>query len=75
MKTEEMVLVLFAATNGYIDDLPVSACLKFQDEMLRFMKNRHPAILTDVAEKKAIDDALRARIAAALDELKKEFVA
>jgi F-type H+-transporting ATPase subunit alpha len=75
MPAEEQVLVLFAATNGYLDGIPVASCLRYQDEMLRFMKNRHGGVLKDLEEKKAIDDGLKARIVAALEELKKEFTA
>ncbi|HET6420057.1 MAG TPA: F0F1 ATP synthase subunit alpha [Geobacteraceae bacterium] len=72
---EKQVLIIFAANNGYVDDYPVSALSKYEAGLYSFFDNRKPDILKDLREKKSIDDALRGRIAAALDEFKKEFAA
>ena len=73
--TEKQVLVIFAANNGYVDDYPVSALARYEAELLTFFDSRKSEILRDIREKKAIDDDLRGRIVAALDEFKKEFAA
>ncbi|MRR58395.1 MAG: F0F1 ATP synthase subunit alpha [Deltaproteobacteria bacterium] len=73
--TEKQVLVIFAANNGYVDDYPISALARYEAELLTFFDARKPEILRDIREKKAIDDELRGRIVAALDEFKKEFAA
>jgi F-type H+-transporting ATPase subunit alpha len=72
---EKQVLVIFAANNGYVDDYPVSVLLRYEAELYSFFDNRKQDILNDLREKKAIDDDIRGRITAALDEFKKEFVA
>jgi len=72
---EKQVLVIFAANNGYVDDYPVSALARYEAELLTFFDSRKSEILRDIREKKAIDDDLRGRIVAALDEFKKEFAA
>ena len=72
---EKQVLIIFAANNGYVDDYPVSALTRFEAELNSFFDLRKSEILNEIREKKAIDDALRGKIVAALDEFKKEFAA
>lgn len=74
LPVEKQVLIIYAGTNGYLDDLPVEACRKFEEELYRFAENAHPQLLAEVAEKKVLDDALKARIDAMLEEFKQRFV-
>ncbi len=75
LSNEKQVLVIYAANNGYVDDYPVSALQRYEAELYSFFDNRKQDILNDLREKKSIDDNLRGRINAALDEFKKEFAA
>lgn len=70
---EKQVLVIFAANNGYVDDYPVSALTRYEAELNSFFDLRKSDVLNEIREKKAIDDVLRGKIVAALDEFKKEF--
>ncbi len=72
---EKQVLIIFAANNGYIDDYPVSSLARYEAELYRFFDNRKADVLNELREKKAIDDQLKGKIAAALDDFKKEFTA
>ncbi|AJE04600.1 F0F1 ATP synthase subunit alpha [Geobacter pickeringii] len=72
---EKQVLVIFAANNGYVDDYAVSVLKRYEAELLSFFDTRKSDILAELREKKAIDDELKAKIAGALDEFKKEFTA
>jgi F-type H+/Na+-transporting ATPase subunit alpha len=72
---EKQVLLIFAANNGYVDDYPVSALRKYETDLYGFLDGRQDALLSALREKKAIDDDLKAKITAALDEFKKEFTA
>ncbi|WP_298270590.1 F0F1 ATP synthase subunit alpha [Geobacter sp.] len=72
---EKQVLVIFAANNGYVDDYPVSVLKRYEAELLTFFDTRKSDVLADLREKKAIDDELKAKVAGALDEFKKEFTA
>jgi F-type H+-transporting ATPase subunit alpha len=72
---EKQVLIIFAGTNGYVDDLPVNQCRPFEAELYRFVENGHPGILSEIREKKAIDDKLKEQIQAMLKEFKARFVA
>lgn len=75
LSVEKQALIIFAANNGYIDDYPLGALRRYEDELYSFVDNRHPEILDQMREKKAIDSDLQEQIKKALDELKNEFVA
>jgi F-type H+-transporting ATPase subunit alpha len=74
LPVEKQVLIIFAATNGYLDDLPVELCRKFEDELYRFVDNAHPGVLQQIREKKAIDDAIKAELTNVMKEFKQRFV-
>jgi F-type H+-transporting ATPase subunit alpha len=74
LPVEKQVLIIFAGTNAYLDDLPVEVCRKFESEMYTFFENSKPSILPAIREKKAIDDDLKAQIKSAIEEFKKKFV-
>ncbi|MDP2149428.1 MAG: F0F1 ATP synthase subunit alpha [Parvibaculum sp.] len=71
----EQVAVLFAATQGFIDDVPVEAIRKFEDEFLRYMKDRKADVMKELADKKAIDDVLKPKLTQAIEDFKKGFQA
>ncbi len=72
---EKQVIIIFAANNGFIDDYPVSALRRYEQDLYSFFDARQAAILTELREKMAIDDALKGKIVAALEQFKKEFTA
>ncbi|MDP3259136.1 MAG: F0F1 ATP synthase subunit alpha [Thermodesulfovibrionales bacterium] len=71
----DQVMVLFAATQGFIDDIPVESVKKFEQEFLRYMNDRKADIKKELGEKKAIDDALKAKLISAVEDFKKGFQA
>jgi F-type H+-transporting ATPase subunit alpha len=71
----QQILVIFAGANGYVDDVEVSAVKKFEAELLRFMASKYQALLADITTKKQIDDDLKGRAKAAIEEFKKSFTA
>jgi len=75
MPVEQQILVIFAGTNGYVDDVPVDAVKKFESEFLRFVTSKYADLLKDIVAKKQIDDDLKARIKSAIEEFKKSFTA
>ena len=54
-------MIIFAGTQGYLDDLPVEQCRKFEAELYKFVDNSHRAVLDEIRTKKALDDALRGK--------------
>ena len=75
LPVEKQVVVIFAGTNGYVDDLPVDKCRLFESELYRYMDNAQSGILAELREKKAISDELKEKLHAALKEFKARFTA
>jgi F-type H+-transporting ATPase subunit alpha len=74
LPVEKQILIIYAGTQGFLDDLPVSELRRFEEELYKFMDAKHPTVLPDIIAKKALDDDLKARIKAAIDACKKKFV-
>jgi F-type H+-transporting ATPase subunit alpha len=72
---EKQVLIIFAGTQGYLDDLAVEECRKFEEDLYRFVDNAHRGLWEEIRTKKALDDALRATLKAVIEEFKSRFVA
>jgi F-type H+-transporting ATPase subunit alpha len=75
LPVEKQILIIFAGTNGYLDDLPVDRCRAFEKELYQFLDTSFPSIGQKIVEKKTLDDALRAEIRKALDDFKVKFQA
>jgi len=74
LPVEKQVLILYAATKGMLDDLPVSELRRFEEELYKFVEAKHSAVLTDIATKKVVDDELEGRMKGAIEAFKKKFV-
>ena len=75
MSLSEQVIVLFAGTNGYADQVPVSSMAQWQSDLLKFMEASYPEIGRDIAEKKMITDRNRPNMAKALDAFRHSWQA
>jgi len=75
LSNEKQVLIIFAANNGYLDEYPVATLKRYETEMNSFFDSRQSAVLDELRDKKAIDDGLKAKMVAALEQFKKEFTA
>src|SRR5581483_2075832 len=70
MPVEQQILIIFAVTNGYLDDVPVEAIKGWEQGFLDFMAAQHPEIGTEIRTRKVLSDELVARLRAAIDEYK-----
>jgi F-type H+-transporting ATPase subunit alpha len=75
LKTEEQVAVIFAGANGYLDSIPVNKVADFEKTVLSAMRGKHAELLTTIATEKALSDDSRAKLKAALDDIKKTYAA
>ncbi len=75
LPVEKQVLIIFAGTNGFVDELPLTALKKYERELYSFMESKHPEILADILKKRELDNDLRAQLAKALEEFKGTFKA
>ena len=75
MLVEEQVMIIFAATRGYIDDVPLDRIAAFEQEFLRFMRTSQAHILEEIRTKKVLSDELMQAMGQALIEFKQGFMA
>ncbi len=75
LPVEKQVLIIFAGTNGYLDDLPVEQIQAFEKGLYQFVENAHPSLFVKIREKKVLDDEVKGLVNAALKEFKQRFVA
>src|SRR5579862_6647378 len=71
---EKQILIIYAGTNGFLDDLPVEQCRPFEEGLSRFIENAHPGLLPSIREKKNLDDDLKAKMTSAIKEFKTRFL-
>jgi F-type H+/Na+-transporting ATPase subunit alpha len=70
MEVEKQVLVIWAATNGFVDDVAVEDVRRFEAELLRFVENSHPGLLQSIREKKALAEEITSDLQQALKDFK-----
>jgi len=75
LPVEEQVLQIFAATEGFWDDVPVADVVRMSDELLDHMRVSQSAILSEIVAKKELSDDLRARMRKAIQEFKEAQLA
>lgn len=69
----DQVLSIFAATNGFVDSIPETEVRRYEKEMLEFMKQKHSALVAEIAKEKQIKDATKKSLLEALNEFKAVF--
>ncbi len=70
MPFEEQVMVIFAVTNGYLDDVPVAKVRDFERAFLQFMRAQHPEVGQAIREQKVLTDETIAALRRAIEEFK-----
>jgi F-type H+-transporting ATPase subunit alpha len=75
LPVEKQVAIIYAATNGYLDAVPVEQVRDYETELYRFLDTRKTGLLAALAEKKQIDDAIKADLNGTLEEFGKTFAA
>ncbi|TIH12308.1 F0F1 ATP synthase subunit alpha [Marinifilum sp. JC120] len=75
MNVMQQVISLYAGTRGYMDEVPVTAVRKYEDDLQEFIANAKPEIIEGIKTKGAIDDDIEGKLKAALEEFNKGFTA
>jgi len=70
---EKQVVIIFAATNGYLDPYPVPECRRYEKELYAFLDARYAALLKALAEKKDLKGEPTEKLKAALAEFAEVF--
>ena len=74
LPVEKQIIILFAGTQGLLDDLPVSVLGRFEQELYAHLEAKEPSVFSDILAKKALDDDLKAKIKKAIETFKKKFI-
>ena len=69
MDVEKQITIIYAATSGYLDELPIEKLAQYEADLLLEMENMHRQLLNDIAEKKELTDDMKEQ----LDKVLKEF--
>jgi F-type H+-transporting ATPase subunit alpha len=72
---EKQVMIIFAGTNGYLDDLRVEDVRRFEAELYKFLDNSKPDLLKAIREKRELTDEIKKQVTDALKEFKQRFQA
>src|SRR5262247_797882 len=73
LPVERQVIIIFAGTNGFVDDLPLTALKKYEQELYSFMESKHPETFAEILKKRELDNDLRAKLTKTLEEFKGIF--
>ncbi|GDX64461.1 MAG: F0F1 ATP synthase subunit alpha [Ignavibacteria bacterium] len=72
---ERQIALVFAATNGYLDEIPVELCREFENEYLELMETKHKALLFSIVEVKDINDQIKKDLNEVLSSFTERFKA
>src|SRR6187397_3108150 len=75
LTAEKQVAIIYAATNGYLDPIPVEQVRNYENELFRYLETSKSDLMAALTEKKAIDDAIKPELNKALEEFGKTFAA
>jgi len=75
LTVEKQVIIIYAATNGYLDPIPVEQVRAYEMDLYTFLDTRRAQLLSALATSKAIDDTIKPELNAALEEFGKTFTA
>jgi len=68
MDVQKQVLVIWAATNGYVDNIEIEDVRKFETDLLKFVENSRPGLLTSISEKKSLTDEIKEELKTVLED-------
>ena len=69
------ILIIYAGTNGYLDDVPVGQVRPFEKALYEYVDTMNPGLFESIMKKRALDDQLKTEMNKVLKECKERFVA
>jgi len=73
MSLEHQVMIIYAVTQGYLDDLPVEQVKKFEEGFHKFMDDKYPDVCHRISQRKDFDEEIIKRLNQATTEFKNVF--
>jgi len=74
MSAEDQVLIIFALTRGYLDDIEVKTVKNFERELISYIHNLKKEIVRELSSSKDISEELEKLISEAIENFKKSFI-
>ena len=75
MPVEKQVIMIYIATNGYLDDLPLESIKRFEEEIYPFMEKEYPDVEHSIATSKDLDENTEKKLSEAITKFKEQFKA
>ncbi len=75
MPVEKQVMIIYVATHGYLDDLPLDSVKKFEEEFYPFMEREYPDVGHSIATTKDLDEKTEKKLNEAIAKFKEKFKA
>ena len=73
MAVEYQVIIIFAATNKYLLDIPVTEITRFESELFEFLNVKYPEIPAAIRTEKVISEDTEKALIKAIEECKAQF--
>jgi F-type H+-transporting ATPase subunit alpha len=73
MTVDQQVASIYSGTRGYLDDIPVSAVGRYEEELLRHLRDKHSALMDKILESGELDDKSEEKLKKALGAFTKSF--
>ncbi len=67
------VAIIYATSNGFLDTVAIKEISRWEKEFLAFLNQKHPAVLNEMKEAKALNDSVKSKLVTALNEFKTIF--
>lgn len=73
LPVEKQIILIYAGTNGWVDEYPVDCLRRFEQELYAFLDTKYQSLLEEVRDKKQLPDETRKKLDSALEEFKQTF--
>ena len=73
MPVEHQILIIFAATQKYLLDIPTADVLRFQDALIELVETKYSEVTQSIRDTKALSDEMKDKLVQAIEECKKKY--
>jgi F-type H+-transporting ATPase subunit alpha len=74
LPVEKQIVIIYAGTNGFLDDLPTAVLGRFEAELYKAIERDAPEIFKNIREKKTLDDETKKLLGKTIESFKGKFV-
>jgi len=74
LETAKQILIIYAGTAGYLDDLLAGSIRRFESQLYKFVEKKYPGILAEIESKNDLDASLKNKLDNLITDFKKEFL-